>query len=268
MLFSAENARGVIQLARDSVSSWRGPSRPLDWHVDAGGDAILLLHGLAGSPRMLAPMRNYLHRELERPALDIALGVGLGDIRDMAIRVHDQLAQRDIRHCDVIGYSMGGLVAAYLAKCLDQGRCIRRVVTLGTPFRGVPCLTDWRGLLARWCRSADQMRAGSAFLEQLVRIPPPARTHFLSIAGAADTIVPPESAHLDGDGCRNLVVPGIYHWSLPTSRRVFRCVKEVLAAEQGAWPTPHLEAAPPVRLRYPESTSTPSVGFGQVQPAR
>jgi pimeloyl-ACP methyl ester carboxylesterase len=189
-------------------------------------------------------MRNYLRRELARPALDLVLGVGFGDIRDVAIRVHRELVEQRVRRCDVIGYSMGGLVAAYLVKCLDQGRCIRRVVTIGTPHRGVPCLSEWWWSLVRWARSAHQMRAGSEFLDQLLRIPPPTGTSILSVAGSVDTIVPPDAAYLEGAGYRNLVVPGLDHWTLPTSRRVFRCVKEVLESERGQLPPPQLAAQP------------------------
>ena len=195
---------------------------------------------------MLSPLRNYLRHELERPTLDLALGVGLGDVRDTAILVHEAMAQHGLRRCDVIGYSLGGLVAAYLAKCLDQGRCIRRVVTLGTPHNGVDFLNQRRWLLARCLRSVQQVRAGSPFLAQLLRVPPPAGMKMLSIAGADDSVAPPETAHLGGAECRNLVVPGIDHWRLPTSRRVFRCVKEMLESADASWPAPHLEAiAPP-----------------------
>jgi pimeloyl-ACP methyl ester carboxylesterase len=244
------NARGVLQLALETMQSWRASGSDTAWNARSDKDAILLLHGLGGTPRMLQPLEIYLRRELERPTLDLALGIGLGDIRDLAIQVHRELAHRGVRNCDVIGYSMGGLVAAYLAKCLDQGRCIRRVITLGTPHRGVPFLTDWRGLLARWCRSADQMRVGSAFLDQLLRIPPPAGTSILSIAGGEDSIVPADAAYLDGAGYRNLVVPGIDHWSLLTSRRVFHCVSEVLQPARGPWAPPRLERVEPTFARH------------------
>ena len=234
------NAFGALQLARETVESWRVASNESVWRHCSDGDSILLLHGLGGTPRILAPMRNYLRRELERPALDLALGVGFGDIRDMATRIHRDLLENGVRHCDVVGYSMGGLVAAYLLKYLDQGRCIRRVVTLGTPHCGVPCLSQWWWQIARWARSAHQMRVGSDFLDHLRRMPPPAESTFLSIAGSDDTIVPPDAAHLEGADYRNLVVPGLDHWTLPTSRRVFRCVKEVLESEHGALPLPQL----------------------------
>jgi hypothetical protein len=242
LLTTAANARGALQLARETVESWRTPSNERVWRRCTDGDSILLLHGLAGTPRMLKPLANYLHRELDRPALDLALGVGFGDIRDTAMQIHRELVEQRVRRCDVIGYSMGGLVAAYLVKCLDQGRCVQRVVTLGTPHRGVPCLSDWRWLLARWARSAQQMRAGSEFLEQLLRIPVPAGTSILSVSGSEDSVVPPDAAHLEGAGHRNLVVPGLDHWTLATSRRVFRCVKEVLHSERGQLPPPQLAA--------------------------
>jgi pimeloyl-ACP methyl ester carboxylesterase len=248
----AQNALGALQLARETVESWRAPNQTLVGSCKGGDGAIVLLHGFAGTPRMLSALRTYLRNELDRPTLDIALGIGLGDIRDTAIRVHEAMMASGARHCDVIGYSLGGLVAAYLAKCLDQGRCIRRVVTLGAPHGGVSFLNQRRWLLARWIRSADQVRAGSPFLEQLSRMQAPAGTSMLSIAGADDTIAPPETAHLSGGNCRKLVVPGIDHWSLPTSRRVFRCVKEVLDTTDGSWPAPHLEIAPPSR---------PAIGF-------
>jgi hypothetical protein len=239
----AVNARGALQLAKETVESWRAYGAPVVWKGCADAESILLLHGLAQSPRMLQPLRNYLRSTIDRPTFDLPLGVGLGDIRDTAIRVHRELAAQGVRGCDVVGYSLGGLVATYLLKCLDQGRCIRRVITIGAPHRGVPLLTDWRGVVTRWWRSGDQMRVGSGFLEQLVRIPPPAGTSILSIAGAEDAIVPPSAARLEGPGCRNLVVPGLNHWTLPASRRVHRCVKQVFESPAGAWPLAHLERA-------------------------
>jgi len=243
-ILSSANALGMLQLARGAAKSWRTARNEVAWPRYTDGGGILLLPALAGSPRLLHPMRNYLQRELMRPALDFPLGVRFGDICNVAMRVHLELGEQGVHRCDVIGYSMGGLVAAYLVKCLDQGRCIRRVVTLGTPYHGVPFLNAWWWQLARWFRSAQQMRAGSAFLDHLRRIAPPTGTSLLSIVGSEDTIVPPAAAHLEGPGCRSLVIPGLDHWTLPTSRRVFRCLKEVLLSERGRLPSPRLASQP------------------------
>ncbi len=203
------------------------------------GDPVLLLHGFAGTPRMLRPLGRHLRRALRRPTFDVALGLGLGDIRDAALRVQRLLDERNVSCCDAVGYSMGGLVATYLSKCLDQGRRVRSVTTLGTPHRGVPLVSRWPAALSWWCRSAEQMREGSDFLEALGRIEPPAGTAWLSIAGADDGLVPPTAARLDGPCSRNRVIPRVDHLGLLTSRRAFRCVEQALwrsrAAVEPGW---------------------------------
>jgi len=218
----------------------------------AGKDGIVLIHGLCGTPRTLRPLRRSLQRSFERPMLEIRLGLGLGDIRDMATRVDDLLVEREIRRCDVVAYSMGGLVAAHLLKCLDQGRRIRRVVTLGTPHQGIALASEGWLRATGLFRSLAQMRVGSNFLRQLRRIPMPRGTQIVSIAGAADLIVPVESARVAEHGCRNLVIPGIDHWGLLLSRRVFRCAGRALQRDHLE---PHLDpsefpglAAAPLRL--------------------
>lgn len=235
----AAHAQLLVQLAVESLRAEGTTSAS-----DEAGDPVLLLHGLGGSPRMLRPLGRYLRRDLGRPTLDIALGIGLGDIRDLAIAVQRLLEEREVSRCDVIGYSMGGLVAAYLLKCLDHGRRVRSVVTLGTPHGGVPFVSRFPASLAYWFRSALQMRSGSPFLDQLRRLPPPAGVRLLSIAGADDALVPPGATHLAGPGCKNLVVPDVDHLRLLTSRRVFRAVGQALRPVQVVWlPVPIRDSA-------------------------
>src|SRR5262245_10439836 len=104
---TSANARGAFQLALDTVENLRAERNEVVWRRCGDGDSVLLLHGLCGTPRMLSPMRNYLRRELQRPVLDLTLGVGFGDIRDVATRLHRELAEQGVRRCDVVGYSMG-----------------------------------------------------------------------------------------------------------------------------------------------------------------
>jgi pimeloyl-ACP methyl ester carboxylesterase len=216
----ADHARWIVRLVKDNLREV--PDRPSAGGAYADETPIVLLHGFGGTPRMLRPLGRFLRRDLGRPTLDLPLGAGFGDIRDSAMSVHRHLVEHGVTRYDVVGYSMGGLVATYLLKCLDHGRSIRQVITLATPHRGVPLVSSWPNAVARLCRSAGQMKFGSPFLAQLGRVPLPDGIRMLSIAGECDVLVPPESARLDEHGCRKAIAPGIGHAEMLLSRRVFR----------------------------------------------
>jgi hypothetical protein len=181
------------------------------------------------TPRTMHPLRNYLRRELSRPAVDLALGVGFGDIRDHRDARAPRLANQQCAAATVVGYSMA-VVAAYLLKCLDQvarsGNCDHDRHT----HRGVPCLAEWWSLLARWCRSTTRCARPAISSSTSNACPHPDGTTFLSIAGATDTVVPPDCANVEGEGCQNLVIPGLDHWTLPT------CAPDLPLREGGARP--------------------------------
>lgn len=178
---------------------------------------VLFLPGFASSPRMLTRLERSV-RSVGRPTRCVALGSTRCDIRDSACRVYD-LLENEVegpRLIDLVGHSMGGLVATYLLKCLDQGRRIRRVVTLGTPHAGVP-LARFPG--PAWlCTSVRQMRPGSAFLTLLARLPLPEGSQMVSVAGGCDRLVPPEATQLpDCAGHSTRLVAGADHWDLLVS---------------------------------------------------
>jgi pimeloyl-ACP methyl ester carboxylesterase len=196
---------------------------------------ILLLHGLASSPRVMAPLESRLRRTLERPTLRLALGPGFGDIRDLSRvlgSVLSELARApDFARADLVGHSLGGLVASYSLKVVDGGRTVRRVVTLAAPHGGVPRAFGAAFLLGCMVPSIGQMLEGSDFLAELAERPLPAGTSILSIAASRDLLVPPSSARLsERPGQRNALLAGANHWSLLFSRRAFSIVEDELAA--------------------------------------
>ena len=44
----------------------------------------------------------------------------------------------EFEFAEIVGYSMGELVATYVLECTDRGRRVRRVVTLRTPHPRTP----------------------------------------------------------------------------------------------------------------------------------
>ena len=172
---TSANARGAFQLARETVESWRAASNEAAG-VDVPTGIRSSSYTVSAGRRACSSRCGTTCARTGRPRSTWRSGSASATSATWRSRVHRELVEQGVRHCDVIGYSMGGLVAAYLLKCSIRALHPARR-HLGTPHRGVPCLSEWRWLLARWARSAQQMRAGSAFLEQLLRMPPPGHEH-------------------------------------------------------------------------------------------
>jgi pimeloyl-ACP methyl ester carboxylesterase len=191
----------------------------------------VLLHGFASTPHTLALVARHVRVHLNRPLLRPNLGLGFGDLARAAERVHAAIAASGAREVDVVGHSLGGLVASYLLKRLDRGRRVRRVVTLGTPHMGAPLA--WLGAAATLglSRSMRQLRPGSAFLAELAAAPVPARSELIALVGEADAMVPERFARLDrAPRQHSIVLAGLDHMRLIFHPAALDQVGELLSA--------------------------------------
>lgn len=115
---------------------------------DRGPVACLLLHGFAGSPAEIRPLAEYLAaREITvRAPLLPGHGTDPEDLRGIQWSQWVRAAETELgalreRHgvVHVVGFSMGGLVALYLAAHYE----VASVTTLSCPIK----LADWRQIL-------------------------------------------------------------------------------------------------------------------------
>jgi pimeloyl-ACP methyl ester carboxylesterase len=213
--------------SRCSVAVRIGPSFAVSLRM------IVLISGWAGIRASLIPMEVALRRRVGRPVTRADVGFGLGCIRESAELTASQLYQltrgRD-EPVDLVGYSMGGLVATYLLKAVDRGERVRSVVTLGTPHRGAPALRWGRGLLAPWSASLEQMFPGCDFLEELAAAPVPEGARLVSVASHGDRLVPPAYAELPPrTGHHNRVLWGVSHFGMLVSGETLDVLEPLLA---------------------------------------
>ena len=107
---------------------------------DVGGHAVpvVLVHGVLGDATNFATLRRYLARHGIRRFSSFRYWPRL-DYQRLAARfgahVSGVCRETGATQVDVIGHSLGGLVARYFLQT-GEARLVRRLVTLGTPYLG------------------------------------------------------------------------------------------------------------------------------------
>ncbi|WP_328829612.1 alpha/beta fold hydrolase [Streptomyces sp. NBC_00252] len=142
------------------------------------------------------------------------------------------------REVDIVGHSLGGLIARYYVQRLGGDLRVRTLVTLGTPHSGTAVVP-----LANAHPIVRQMRPGSPVIEELSRPAPGCRTHFVSFWSDLDHLMEPlETACVDHPDLitQNVQVSGIGHLALPVHPAVATGIRQALD-------TPRPEARPATR---------------------
>jgi triacylglycerol lipase len=123
---------------------------------------------------------------------------------------------------DLVGFSMGGLVARYYLQRLGGIRRVRRFITIGTPHRGT-----WLAYL-RGNPGAHDMRPRSPFLKDLDRdVEMLSRASFTSIWTPFDLMILPASSSRI-PAARSLRVRTPAHPLTVRDRRVWKLVLGIL----------------------------------------
>jgi pimeloyl-ACP methyl ester carboxylesterase len=190
-------------------------SMPLRWfirldHFDPGAPhptPVVLVHGFLGDHTNFLLLRGYLAAHGIRNFATFSYPPRI-DYQRLASRLRRAIEglclATGTAEVDVVGHSLGGLVARYLVE-MDAGRSVRRLITLGAPYFASP-------------------------------LPPDE----LAIYAASDPFVPaphplysPHALHR-APGSRVVVVPECGHWGLLYHPVVLREVASFLHRPAGA----------------------------------
>jgi pimeloyl-ACP methyl ester carboxylesterase len=188
---------------------------------------------------VLRPLEARIRHTLKRPCIRVRLGcrlpLHLADVRASARRVERELsriAERSpIGRVDVVGHSLGGLVATYWLKHIDRGRRIRRVITMGTPHHGTPFALLGVLLFGAISPAVWQMLPGSQLVRELAALPVPESSELIALGSDDDGVVPAKLAlPAPAPRLRAAAVSRIRHVDFLWSRDVFDHVRGALAA--------------------------------------
>ncbi|MEW2509911.1 alpha/beta fold hydrolase [Streptomyces sp. NPDC046870] len=193
---------------------------------------VVLLHGFIDNRSVFVLLRRTLAQHGRHRVVSLNYSPLTCDIRiaaELLGRHIEEICERTgSARVDIVGHSLGGLIARYYTQCLGGDLRVRTLVTLGTPHSGtrVAPLADAHPIVR-------QMRPGSAVIEELARPAPGCRTRFVSFWSDLDSLMDPlETAcleHPDLDA-QNVRVTGIGHLALPVHPAVAAGIREALDA--------------------------------------
>ncbi|MEU0138071.1 alpha/beta fold hydrolase [Streptomyces sp. NPDC006296] len=201
---------------------------------------VVLLHGLVDNRSVFVLLRRSLARHGWRRLESLNYSPLTSDIRAAAAlldrHVEEICARTGHHEVDVVGHSLGGLIARYYVQRLGGDRRVRTLVTLGTPHGGTAAVP-----LAGAHPIVRQMRSGSPLIEELRSPAPSCRTRFVSFWSELDRVMlPVETAcvdHPDLDAV-NVRVTGIGHLALPVHPAVASAIRQALESDGTAVDTP------------------------------
>ncbi|MEJ7597154.1 MAG: alpha/beta fold hydrolase [Kofleriaceae bacterium] len=189
-----------------------------------GPRPIILLHGYAMNRANFLPLAYRLARAGLGPIYGFeywTLGRVAAGARQLGWFVDEVRAATGASEVDLIGHSMGGVIARYYVTFGGGDGIANRVITLGSPHGGTDVSRAGVGHPTR------ELLLGSQLVQRLAAAPPPGRTKMTLIWSHADALVP-GALQPAVPGAEIILYDDLGHVALLGSRRVAADVIERL----------------------------------------
>ncbi|MEV0369984.1 alpha/beta fold hydrolase [Streptomyces sp. NPDC050636] len=193
---------------------------------------VLLLHGFIDNRSVFVLLRRSLHRYGWPHVEALNYSPLTCDLRKAAEllgrHVEEVCTRTGHRRLDIVGHSLGGLIARYYVQRLGGDARVRTVITLGTPHSGTRAVP-----LMSAHPIVRQMRPDSDVIAELALPAPHCRTRFVAFWSDEDQVmVPAETARIDHPdlAAHNVHVSGVGHLALPVNGTVAAGIREALTS--------------------------------------
>jgi triacylglycerol lipase len=192
---------------------------------------LVLVHGLWDTPRVFWRLRRLLGEGREPlliPDLPLRLGVTPIETSARILGSHIEAAFGRERPVDLLGFSMGGVIARTCIQLLGGHRRTRRFISLGSPQQGTLTAQPW----PRWpLAGIADLKWGSPLLGRLNRdLEPLERIECCSYFSALDLMVVPGWRAVMPIGPRHMLPVWTHPQLLWQSAALDPLVRELLRA--------------------------------------
>jgi pimeloyl-ACP methyl ester carboxylesterase len=189
---------------------------PLPGARGKGPRPVIVLHGYAMNRANFVPLAFRLARAGLGPIVGFeywTLGRTGAAARQLGQFVDQVRETTGAQRVDVIGHSMGGVVARYYVTLAGGDGVVANLVTLGSPHYGTDVSRVGIG------HPTKELFVGSKLLHRLFTAPPPSRTRVTVVWSRADALVPADRQP-PVPGAEHVVYDDLGHIALLGSRRV------------------------------------------------
>jgi len=199
---------------------------PLPGATTRGPRPVVLLHGYAMNRANFLPLAFRLARAGLGPVAGFeywTLGRTAAAARQLAWFVDEVRRATGAAQIDIVGHSMGGVVAHYYVALLGGDGAVRNLVTIGSPHAGTDVSAVGVGYAMR------ELAGGSKLVLRLAEAPAPVHTRITTIVSHADALVP-AAQQVPVPGAERIVYADLGHVAMLGSRRVARAIIDRLSA--------------------------------------
>jgi triacylglycerol esterase/lipase EstA (alpha/beta hydrolase family) len=212
----------VHPLGLGQSSPVRSASAQVPEGVERGRVPVVLVPGHGQNRAALQFLRVFLQSRGWEWVWPVNVSSRDSTLADMAAelgrRVDDLRRVTGAEQVDIVGHSLGGLVAAWYVHHLEGETLVRRMVTLGAPWQGTRMAVFSRS------KVASEIGLGAPVLDGLA--PPPVPT--VSVWSPHDNLVVPCDSAAP-EGAEAVCIEGLGHTEMLLSTRVFRAVQAALS---------------------------------------
>jgi pimeloyl-ACP methyl ester carboxylesterase len=191
---------------------------PLPGARREGPRPIIVLHGYAMNRANFLPLAFRLARAGLGPIVGFeywTLGRTAAAARQLAWFVEHVQALTGSPQVDIIGHSMGGVVARYFVALGGGDGAVHRLITIGSPHGGADVARVGIGHANR------ELFVGSKLITRLAAAPRPQLTRMTTILSESDAMVP-AAMQAEIPGAERIVYRDLGHVAMLGSRRVAR----------------------------------------------